>query len=99
MVPPESPVIDADNDQRLGRHRRSSTDHPQQSVVADRQHESFGQACRWPSAKSQPQMMDDVFEPRCSARPERNDSLSKPFREDPSATMRRLTSESSSNQS
>lgn len=38
-------------------------------------------------------MMDDVLEPRCSARPERNDVLSEPLREDPPATVRHLAPE------
>jgi len=43
--------------------------------------------------------MDDVLEPRCSARPERNDILSEPLREDPSAAVRHLAPEPSSDQS
>jgi len=42
--------------------------------------------------------MDDAFEPRCSARPERNNGLSEPLGENPSATVRHLAGKPSGDQ-
>jgi len=53
MVVPEGPIINAGDDQRLGPQAGASPDNPQQSVIAHRQHQSLGEACRWspPSAR------------------------------------------------
>jgi len=89
-VPAEGPVIDARNDHGLASHHGSSADDPQQGVVADGYHEPLGKACSRSSAERQAQIMDDAFKPRCSARPERNNVLSEPLGENPSATVRHL---------
>ena len=67
MVPPERPVIDANDHQVIGRHHRTSADDPQQGIVADGQHEPLGKTCSWPAAECQAQMMDDALQPRCPA--------------------------------
>lgn len=87
-VSPERPVIDTHNRQWIRRYRRPPADHPQQGIVADRQHEPLGEACCRPAAERQPQMMDDVFEPCRPTPSKRNDVFSEPLREDPPAAMR-----------
>ena len=91
MVPPEGPVIDTHNDQRLGWHHRSSPHDPQQGVVTDGQHESVGKACCRPSAECQAQMMDNALQPRRTPRPGPDNIVSEPLGEYPPAAMRHLT--------
>ncbi|MET4359413.1 hypothetical protein ABIC08_009395 [Bradyrhizobium sp. RT9b] len=98
-VSPERPVIDTHNKQWISRHRRPPADHPQQGIVADRQHEPLGEACGRPAAERQPQVMDDVFEPCRSTPSKRNDVFSEPLREDLPAAMRHLACEASREQS
>jgi len=92
-VSPERPVIDTHNKQWIRRHRRPLADHPQQGIVADRQHEPLGEACCRPAAERQPQVMDNVFEPCRPTPSKRNDVFSEPLREDPPAAMRHLACE------
>ena len=87
MVSPERPVIDTHNKQWIRRHRRPPTDHPQQGIVADRQHEPLGEACCRPAAERQPQVMDDVFEPCRPTPSKRNDVFSEPLREEAHALL------------
>lgn len=67
VVPPESPVIDTYNDQRIRWHHGSSSHDPQQGVITDGQHESLGKACCRSSAECQSQMMDNALQPRRTA--------------------------------
>src|SRR5665213_1934589 len=66
MVPSYGPVIDADDSQRIGPRRRPSPNHPKQRVVADRQHQALGEASGRPAAEREPQMMDEMLQPRRS---------------------------------
>jgi hypothetical protein len=91
VIPPEGPVINAGNDQRLGRRAGSSPDYPQQRIVAHGQHQSLGETCCWRTAECQAQMMDDAFQPCCSARPHRHDIVTEPLSENPPMTMRDVT--------
>jgi hypothetical protein len=98
-VSPERPVIDTHNKQWIRRHRRPPADHPQQGIVADRQHEPLGEACCRSAAERQPQVMDDVFEPCRPTPSKRNDVFSEPLRKDPPAAMRHLACEAPREQS
>src|SRR5664280_356670 len=75
MVPPPGPVIDADHLESLGWQRGAAPHHPQQRIVADRQHQPSGKACRWPAAKCKPEMVDDQLKSRRSPRSLRHDAM------------------------
>ena len=64
VAPSHGPVIDADDSQRIDPWQRSSPNDPKQRVVADRQHQPLGKTSRRPAAKRQPQMMDEMLQPR-----------------------------------
>jgi hypothetical protein len=64
----KSPIVDADDGQRIGSRRRPPSYNPKQRIVADRQHQPFGEARRWSAAECQPQMVDDAFQARRPAR-------------------------------
>jgi hypothetical protein len=91
----ESPVINADDDQRLRFRAASSPNNPQQSVVAHRQHQSLGEARCRPAAECQPQMVNDAFRPCRPARPGRENIVPELFSENPPPTMRYFANEPS----
>jgi hypothetical protein len=93
MVPPEGPVIDAGNGQRLGPRAASSPNDPQQGIIAHGQHQSLGEACCRPTAERQAEMMDNAFQPCCSARSQRHHVVTEPLSENPPMAMRDLTNE------
>ena len=71
LVAPPSPVVDPDHGRRDEAWAAAPPHDPQQRVVAHRQHEPAREARRRPSAERQPEVMDDVVEPRRSPRPGR----------------------------
>ena len=52
---------------------------------------SPGEACCRPPAKRKAQMMDDAFQPCCSARPQWDNLVTEPLGENPPTAMRDLT--------
>jgi hypothetical protein len=84
-----------DDGQRIGSWRRPPSYNPKQRIVADRQHQSFGEARCWSAAKCQPQMVDDVFQPCRPARPGRKNIVPEPLSKNPPPAMRHLANEPS----
>ncbi len=68
VVSSESPIVNAGDDDRISPWAASSAHDPQQGIVAHRQHQPLGEACRWPTAKCQAEMVDDIFQPCRPAR-------------------------------
>ena len=66
---------------------------PVNGIIAHGQHQSLGEACCRPTAERQAQMMDDAFQPRCLARPQRHYVVTEPLGENPPMAMRDLTNE------
>lgn len=63
LVAAPSPVIDSDHRWRDEAWTAMAAHHPQQGVVADRQHQPAGEPGRGAPAQGEAQMMDDVIEP------------------------------------
>ena len=89
----ESPIVNADNGQRISSKCRPPSYNPKQRIVADRQHQSFGEVRCWSAAQYQPQVVDDAIQPCRPARPGRENIVPEPFGENPSPTMRNLANE------
>ena len=77
------PVVDPDCGGRDKAWAAPTSNRPQQRVLADRQHQAPGQARGGASAQRQAEIMDDVIQPRCAARPWRQEVGVKPLDEDP----------------
>jgi hypothetical protein len=93
MILAEGPIINAGDAQRLGPRAGSSPNDPQQGIITHRQHQSLGEACCRPATERKTQIMDDIFQPRCSARPHRDNVVTEPLGENPPTAMRDLTNE------
>ncbi|MCP1850212.1 hypothetical protein ACVI1K_007734 [Bradyrhizobium sp. USDA 4508] len=89
----KSPIINADNRQRIRSKRRPPSHNPKQRIVSDRQHQSFGKARCRSAAQYQPQMVDDAIQPCGPARAGRENIVPEPFSENPPPTMRHLANE------
>jgi hypothetical protein len=89
----KSPIVDADDGQGIGSRGCPASDNPKQRIVADRQHQPFGEARCWSAAECQPQMVDDAFQPCRPARPGRENIVPEPFSENSPPTMRNLANE------
>src|ERR1700722_6611283 len=89
----KSPIVNADNGQRISPKRRPPAYNPKQRIVANRQHQPFGEARCWSAAQYQPQMVDDEIQPCRPARPRRENIVPESFSENPPPTMRRLANE------
>jgi hypothetical protein len=97
VVLSERPVINTGNDERIGAWAGSSADHPQQGIVAYRQHQPLSEARRRPAAECQTQMVDNIFQPCRPARPHWDNAVAEPLGENPPPTMRYLTDEPARN--
>jgi hypothetical protein len=75
------PVINADNRRPLQGRRRPAPDDPQQSVLADGQHEAMCKTLAWSAAERQSELMNNAFEPTCPSGVSRADSLLEPLGE------------------
>src|SRR6185437_15288608 len=61
--------------------------------VAHRQHQPFGEARGRPAAERQTQMVDDIVQPCCPARPDWENIIAEPFGKNTPPAMRHLTHE------
>jgi hypothetical protein len=64
VIAPPSPIINADNPERVSWGAASAPDHAQERVFAHRQHQPFCEACCRSTAKRQTEVMDDRVQPR-----------------------------------
>jgi hypothetical protein len=93
MILTPGPIIDADDMERLGRQFRSSPDHPEQGVVADRHSQPLGKVGGRAAAQCQSEMMNDTLQPRCPPGPLSNNPFVKSLSEDPPAAQWRVADE------
>jgi hypothetical protein len=93
VIASKSPIVNADNRQRISSKRRPPSYNPKQRIIADRQHQSFGEARCWSAAQYQSQMVDDAIQPCRPPRPGRENIVAEPFSENPSPTIRHLANE------
>ncbi len=69
MIAPPCPIINADNLERVSWRTVTASDHAQERILADRQHQPLCEACCRSTAKRQTEVMDDSVEPcRASCR-------------------------------
>ena len=66
----------------------------QQGIIAHRQHQPPGKACRRAAAEGKPQMVNEMIQPSRAARPRRQQTAVKPLGEDPTAAQRGVSVES-----
>jgi hypothetical protein len=74
----------------IGRRLASPPHHPQQRVIADRRHQTFGEPGGWPAAKREAEMMNNAFRPRSAPGALGNNVMLEPFGEDLPSAERRL---------
>src|ERR1700753_4272687 len=89
----KSPIVNADDGQRIIPKCRPPSYNPKQRIVADRQHQSSGEALCWSAAQYQPPMVADATQPCRPARSGRQNIVPEPFSENPPPTMRHLANE------
>ena len=87
VIAAEGPVVDANYGQGFFPELSAAAYHPQQRVIAHRQHQSLGEMRTRSSAKCQTKMMDNALQPRCPARSCRQHSTIKAFSKYPPSAM------------
>jgi len=97
MVAAERPVIDADHGQGIGPAARPAPHDTQQRVVADRQHQPFGEDGTRPAAENETEVMDDPLHASGAARALWQ-RCSKTLGEDPLSAGRITASEAMCNE-
>ncbi len=90
MISAPRPVVDADDVQRRLRQLRPFADDTQERIIADRHHQSPGEAGGRSATQRQPEMMNETFETRRSPGTLGHHLVLKPLREDASPTERCL---------
>ena len=88
LVFPPGPVVNPDHIERSGWCFGTPADNPEQRVIADRQHQPLGKAGGGPSAKRQPEVMNQAFQPPAAPRETADNAAGKPLGEYPCATER-----------
>src|SRR3979490_2675382 len=63
MIAPPSPIINADNRERISRRAATAPNYAKKRVFAHRQHQPLCEACCRSTAKSQTEVMDDRVQP------------------------------------
>lgn len=79
----------------IGVCRRPTADHAQERVAADRQHQALSEACTGPTTECEPEVMDDLLQPRGASCEGRQDVLGEALGEDLPPTGSRVTPEAS----
>ena len=95
VVAPPSAVVDADDAEWIGVCRRPTADHAQERVAADGQHQALGEARTGPTTVCEPEVRDDLLQPRGASREGRQDVLGEALGEDPPPTGRGVAPEAS----
>ncbi|BCH60789.1 hypothetical protein RvVAR0630_34130 [Agrobacterium vitis] len=93
VIAAESPVVNPDDAERIIRRSGFSSYCADQSVIANWDHQTFGERCRRSPSQSQPEMMYDSIKPSSSTTALRNDKLSKSFDENSTTAECHLTNE------
>lgn len=95
MIAPPCPVVDAYDGGRRSGWCPVPADDPEQCVVADTEHQPFGERRGWPPAEGKAEMMDEPIETSCTPCPTREDAVRKSFGEDATAALYSFASETS----
>ncbi len=68
VIATPSPIINADNPERVDRWTAAAPDHAQQRILTHRQRQPFCEACRRSTTKRQAEVMNDELHPRRAPR-------------------------------
>ena len=68
VIATPSPIINADNPERVDRRTATAPDHAQQRILTHRQRQPFCEACRRSTTKRQAEVMNDELHPRRTPR-------------------------------
>src|SRR5690606_29642841 len=93
LAAPKSEVVNADDGELISRLFSPPAHDTQQSIVAHRQHQPFGNGCGGPAAQRQPQVVHGGLEAAGPAGLRRQHVGAKPPRKAPTAAKNRITPE------
>src|SRR3954469_17252388 len=82
VIAPPSPIINANNPERISLRAGTASDDAQERILAYRQHQPFCEACCRSSAKRQTEVMNDRVQPRRASRGRSQDPFGEALSED-----------------
>lgn len=82
MIASPGEVVDADDAERIGSCGRPTADDAQERIATDGQPEALGEARTGPTTECEPEVMDDLLQPRGASREGGQDVIGKALGED-----------------